>query len=875
MSGLRHRRRAWPSHGRPQPRAGAGSGARLSAPEPASGAVPDLAGVRPDAGTLPPGHGPGLGRGGAAVQRKRLIPAIGNAPGRAGARAGARALALVRAVIRGLARGAAAVLLALSLPVGAQAQTVLVLSGEHAGFTRLALVLPAPGGWTIEPTDGGYALLLEPPDIVLDMSRVFDLIRRDRIAAVAPRPGGMFLGVTCDCHLRSFEDRPGVLVIDVVSGPEPVQVAPTGLATQPPATRPLPALASDTPPQGAAGGGAALAGALPGTAAARTTVPPRPAPPASGDPGLGAAQTWLAARAPDTRAAGAQPTAADPATDAARAALIAQISRAASQDMLQIAAPPGPSALDAPVIATASPDDAAQQGALGISVGTVFDRDAPGRDQPALTGRGAVCPTDAQLALGEWVGTTAPTVALADARRALLGEFDQPRPEAVLRLVHVYLALGFGAEARATMAAFDDITLPDRALLDTVAAVIDDMPAPPGPLAGLEDCDTAAALWALLAQPEAEVAQTIDAAAVVRAFSALPPALRQTVGARLAGRLVAAGLDGSARSIAATLARTPSAPGGALDLIEARLELPQDPDAAAARLATLAAGNGPDSTEALILLVEADLARGAAVAPTVLETLAAQAFELRGTAIGHRVEMAQALALGSAGQFDAAFAVARGLAVPSGEAALTSTLLHPLLAMLAASADDAAFLRHSLATPAWQDPRAPAALRQAIARRLLDLGLPDAALAALADRPRMPPAERLLRAEALLETGDPASALPLLAGLDEDAASGATASRARALAALGDTAAALASLRAAGDIAAAASLAWRSGDPVLIAEYGTDLQRGLATPAGAGIGAEAGGDILPGPLARGHALISDSADLRGSIDRLLATLPTP
>lgn len=123
-------------------------------------------------------------------------------------------------------------------PPEAQAQTVLVLSGEHDGFSRLALVLPGPGGWTIIPAAGGYVLRLEAPGIALDTSRVFDLIPRDRIASVVARPDGLFLSVTCECHLRSFEDRPGVLVIDVVSGPDPADAEQAPLSARTPAPRP-------------------------------------------------------------------------------------------------------------------------------------------------------------------------------------------------------------------------------------------------------------------------------------------------------------------------------------------------------------------------------------------------------------------------------------------------------------------------------------------------------------------------------------------------------------------------------------------------------------------------------------------------------------
>ena len=847
-------------------------------------------------------------------------------------------------------RALVAAVLSVLMPVfGAGAQTnpssapVLVLSGEHEGFSRLAMVLPGPGGWRLEPVPGGHALRFEDPGLTLDPSRIHDLIPRDRLESVALLPDGMFLGISCDCYLRSFEDRPGVLVIDIVSGPDPDATAPRARP------RPRPA------PEATESGTATVAdaafglegGTVPEAAAPRPEINARtagddgPAAQAAGsDPdavappeGLGAARSWLVRDGRDV-ALQTPPDGHDPARDAARAALVAQISRAATQGVVDLAAPPqsAPPQSAPPQSAPPLSGKEAGEGALapdqddghpplGLAVATAIDRDLAAEAGALLTAQGDPCIADDRLALAAWGGTGSPWEGLSRARRDLLAEFDQPQEEALLALVRGYLHMGFGAEAMATLAAFPEAGVPDRELLVALGRLIDDLPGPPGLFAAMADCDGAAALWAVLAAPDDLRGDAVNGGAVVRAFSALPPHLRGAVGGRLAARLVAAGRQDAARSIASALARGAGAPAAEAELIEAHLLSLEDPAMAAPRLAELARGNSPRAVEAMILLVEARLARGEPVAPNMIDLIASRSFELRGTPTGARLQMAHALALASAGDFTPAFAIAHDVQEAASEdaaATLRNAFLFPLLQMLVADGDDATFLRHALELPLWQSAAAPASLRLDIARRLIDLGLAEEALAALPDRARLPVEERRLRGEALLRAGQPAAALPLLAESGDDQLRGA------ALAALGNPAAAVAALRAAGEEEAARAVAWRSGDAALIAAHGTPLQRRLSgeptsgpqAPAPATVAPPpdgpvpndltqndlaqndlarndlagndlAGNDPVPtasgsaaaahdrGPLARARALLDDSAGLRADIDAALAEMPRP
>lgn len=138
----------------------------------------------------------------------------------------------------------------LLLPCLASAQSIRVRSGEHETFSRIVIALRQPSAWSLMRDEEGYRLDMAAKP-ALDISRVFDLIPRRRIADIRKTPEGLHLSLGCDCHAVATEMRPGLIVLDVSDGPPPempVAVVPPRLPLplRPPPALPLP-LAPDQP----------------------------------------------------------------------------------------------------------------------------------------------------------------------------------------------------------------------------------------------------------------------------------------------------------------------------------------------------------------------------------------------------------------------------------------------------------------------------------------------------------------------------------------------------------------------------------------------------------------------------------------------------
>jgi hypothetical protein len=120
----------------------------------------------------------------------------------------------------------------LALPLAAQERPpqpasepvrILVRSGEHGSFTRLALTFPAPPDWRLGRSGAGYELRLEGGGFVFDLSEAFARITRARIAdlAAGTSPAALRLGLACDCHVRPFVADGRILVLDIRDGAAP------------------------------------------------------------------------------------------------------------------------------------------------------------------------------------------------------------------------------------------------------------------------------------------------------------------------------------------------------------------------------------------------------------------------------------------------------------------------------------------------------------------------------------------------------------------------------------------------------------------------------------------------------------------------------
>ncbi len=792
-----------------------------------------------------------------------------------------------------IGKGFRVALVALALQAAvAQAETARVTSGEHEGFTRLSVVLPRPADWRVLRTAEGYRLEVPLDGVAYDLSRVFGPLSKGRLAAIAPAPDAKGLGFSlgCACYAIPFELRPGIVVIDLRDGAPPAgsafELDEQGNPLPPLAARPVlhprPRPASSPP--------GAVAADAPSGMSGHASLPPE-------TPAAGPGYDWLAMRAPaghlrppevlsdgretakaapheegpldlappvsvpqgppheakrgrapaeppvpvstppDDASAGGQTSAAAHVGPDLRESLVEEMARAAAAGTIELLAEPPGEGDGAP---------AATSSHLRIGNGALLDAPA------ALSAEGADCLPDARVDPSGW-GKEGPAAAtLGDTRAALLGEFDQPDPDAAAGLVRQLLYFGFGIEARQIAENFAP-QAEDRALWEALSHIVDGEADPSGVLDQMETCDGWVALWAVLARPDLPAGPGRMDAAVLRSFSALPLHLRRHLGPPLADRYLAAGLDAPAQAILAAILRATGDPGPETELLRADIDVANGKAPDAGRLAGIAAGGGDAGVRATVDLIEAAAAEGAVSTDLIL---GAEALRRSREGSPQAAALDAAIALGRAtqGDFDTAFALVAG----DGERAL------PVWRLLAARGTDAALLAHAVMA---EPPPLPDPDRQAFAGRLLKLGLAEPALAWLgAPGETGGTEEPLLRAEAELLRGDARAVLRGLAGVEGDAA-----------AALRQAARARLDPAATGpqDDPEAAARAWRRArDWPQLAAGGPDPWREAAArvaplpePAPEGSGA--------GPLARGRALIDDSAAARKAVAALLAATDAP
>lgn len=819
----------------------------------------------------------------------------------------------------------------------AAAETILVRSGEHSDFSRLVLKPAGKPKWVLGRSATGYELRLDDAAIGFDVTRVFDLIPRTRITGVTAEKAGapLVLAVVEGMHAVAFTTGTGAIVIDVSTGPPPadspfeapIEKAVAKLGDKPaateigspakPAPEPLPTGGAAPAHPGVPPGGSVTA--TPGAVAflpapaPRTSYRPAIAPdprlaiywrtPAAADAPPGAAPL----DPPATVAPLGLPSPIDPRVAEAEAHLLKQLGRAASQGLIEPAsrAPPKPAPMPAhpePALspelpngntptqsatethagdtAQARPDPVAHQSVKAV---TSIDREimAMAARSPVTTGSGDACLPDDAVAIGSWADDRPFPFQLADARGPIVGEFDRPTAAAVEKLARLYLHFGFGAEAVAALAAFG-IAPADGHILHELALIIDaGHGTANGPFAGMADCDTAAALWAVLALPKLGPGDDVDHSAVLRTFSGLPLHLRRQLGPMLSNRFLGAGAPDAARAVRDAIARAPGNHGDTVNMIDAHLDLAAGDAKSAERLLdSVVADSGPMSPEAVILAVQSRLDRGAPVEPKLTETVAALEFEHRKSADGPDLARAHILARAAGGDFAEAFAALKRW-TDSGPARLQSETTEELLSQLVLPEAEPVFLESYFSNRHLVDPaRTTPELAMALADRLLEQGFAEEARRVLGPQAGETESGRLALARSALVDSDPATALRYIAGLTGSAA---TRIRGDALAQLGRHQDAALAYLAMEMPESAAPEAWRGGIWPQVATLGTEAQRaavdqfGLAandgvaaSPADPDPFGTDGGPAGPGTLARGQALLDASRAARAALDALLA-----
>ena len=708
------------------------------------------------------------------------------------------------------------------LAAPAIAETARVISGEHADFTRLVVELPAGEDWTLGRTAMGYAFATgSASQPAYDLSRVWQRIPRTRLQALRsdPQTGVLNLMLACLCHVFPFEYRPGMIVLDIKPGP-----APPGSAFEQPF-------------------------------AARDSAFPRP--PVSVTPARKDPQDydWLertGATLPPTEGPALALDSGPVSLDPLRQELLEQISRGAAEGVVDMELP-GKSREVAAVDNGVLPWAQIRIGEMpGLTV-----TDPKAANDPLLPD-GSACIADDLLALPDWGDGRPPLDLLVEARSDLFGEFDVVTPEAVLQAIRLHLYLGFGAEAGQYAAMLKEEQAPEElALYRSLARLIDGETDPNTPFVGMLTCDGTVALWSALAYTRLPKGQGVNTDAVLRSFLALPPHLRGSLGPGLAEKLLESGDADAARMIRDALARTPGLAAGPVALLDATADLQAGrPDAARAHAEAAIAEDGTNAP-ALATLVEAHFREAKPLSPEVAESLRAFLGEAGDHPENAALQRALVLALALSGQTDAAFATAETLGVPVSD---LWQIAHSL-------ADDDAFLRHAVLPAGGSVPLSTPETQLAVAIRLLDLGFADAGLVWLGPvAPSDPPAKRRAAARAELARGDARSAIDLLDGLADPSDA---ALRAAALVQLGSFPAARQAYDAAGmPDESLRLLAWEKDWRGLQADGPLAWAEAVDTVAQ---GVQSG----EGPLARGAALLEDSAKARAAVDALLSSVAAP
>ncbi len=718
--------------------------------------------------------------------------------------------------------------LVLSLwPMSAAAETARVAGGEHSDFTRIVVEAREMADWRFGRAEDGYELDLGPAVEAFDVTEAFEKIPRDRVTAIwrDPDTGRLRVSLACACHALAFEFRPGIVVIDIKSGPPP-EASGFEQPIDPPAALPDPAPSSPDPAPDA-------------TTAAYDWVDMM----RSGTEGTGSGDAGVPLPLPT----------GDASLDPLRDALLAQISRGASEGVVEI---------DEGALAENPVDPAAEDGPWGrVSVGEMPGVTVDGARDPAkpVTAAGKACIADDALDLGSWGLPGPPAAQIGLARSGMLTEFDAPVAEAVLRAARFHVQLGFGVEARQYLGFLGAEAEEAKAILQALAWIVDGQSPPQDPFAGMESCDTAAALWSVLAAPvDAPLPRNTNAAAVARSFSALPLHLRRHLGGPLVDRFLAAGDEETARQLRDAILRLPAEGDPDVELMDARYHLASGDEATATELAEgVLTDSASGRVEAAVTLVEAAFKGEQTVDPKLPGTLEAYLADTHDPRLAQALERALILALAMTGDHAAAFA--RIDAAPQSFGDLWS--------LAAPSMPDDLFLAEA-ARHAGTRPAIAADTAKTVADRLMSLGFPDLALDWLGPVGAEDAEDlRLFAARAHVALREAPAALNLLEGI---AGPEAEALRATALVLLGDNRTAAEAYAGAGEAEAGMrTLTWTQDWP-LVAEGGPDAWKAAAALLADPVAPEA-----PGPIGRGSALVEESAAARAVIEGLLGGVPDP
>lgn len=653
-------------------------------------------------------------------------------------------------------------------------ETARVARAELGDVTRIAIEFTQRPGWRAGRTSDGYAVLFEGEGpVTFEEGRVLGAGEAERITAI--RRNGQArridLDLDCSCWARIYEFRESSLVLDIRDGVPPDDashevlldvIIRDGLDTSgagpsvlslAPYERFLPASVS------LVSGVSVPADSSPDDPGRVDIIAALPTPPVPGKY-LHIEFSVHEAMAMATPVVFETLDTFDitPSGGYAVEMLARELSRAVAQGLVD--APDASRPLPAPSAALPFPK-VLEPGRSNLIITTAIDRDiGVTRERPPPTRAGSVCLPDSEVDLVRW-GDPSDRTVLGTLRTQAFGEDGSASEKGVLALTRYYLAMGFGAEAYQLAELISDPS--QRGLLQTLAEIMDHGESDSDLLDGQVFCHGKIALWSMLAHPVSVSDKPAETNGILAAFSELPLHIRIHLGPVLSQRLRA--LD---FKIEAQIALNAVTRGGghtqAQELTSARLGLTgTTAETARGTLEDLSRGTDLVAAEALLeLLLDAER-RETPPDPAWVEDAPSLVRATQGTETAAKLNLAALRGRIALGQFDS-LREALNEWSPGVDDQARRDLASAAIGAAGAMAEKALFLRTELALSKVADPFATGASeRIEVARRLMELGLPDRALVYLAQEP-ISDSERNVRALVLSDLGRRSEAIALLSG---------------------------------------------------------------------------------------------------------------
>ncbi|WP_457647666.1 hypothetical protein [Profundibacter sp.] len=753
------------------------------------------------------------------------------------------------------------------LPAVSGAKSIVVRSGEHGDFSRLAFTFQNPVNWKMGRVATGYEIRLQGNNDVIETSGVYRRIARDRIRSISVSEdnSSIVLTVDCRCYADAFEFRPGLLVVDIKDG-LPKQDSPFETAFS----------ADETTKE--------TGDIVKESDAVTESISPKDR---ESEPVLLSAPEspvllgGAFALAPEVRSVKSE------RITMMQSEMLRQIGRAAAQGLLEanLTEPsyePKPSEPHESLIESSDTqqivsEEPLAQAHININIENSVDREIA-RLLPREThsGNGELCMGGNMVNVTEWGGEDTVWDQISRQRRKLSGEFDKANSVAAEALAKAYIYAGFGAEAVQIIHGFD--IKPETArLLNDMARIVDGLPSlPDGVLQGQTSCDTKVALWAVLALPELSKGTTINRQEVIAAFSELPLHLRRHLGPKLAEKFLEIEDIETATSVRNAIARASGDAGDEFRLMDAHFEQERGHyEAAEQDLEEIANDNNAVSLEALINLLESKAERRSSVSDAILTMAEAYLFEQKTTAEGVRLLRSLTLIYAQSGDLEVALnnlrAVNANTFIDENE---KKALWEDVLMAATNTASDEVFLKFAFtARKDISKQHISRFTRRLVAQRMLDLGFSTQALEIL-DAPEPPSdSDSLIMAKAALldSRADQVESL-----LEHVAGDEAVRLRAQAFEMLGHYENAAAAFAEISDHDSQKSAIWRADDWYGLLEVGTEPEKTLAKSMAYDFQTFDKEPIIPEHvLSTDASLIKESHAFRQAVEALIKDYPAP